>query len=145
MIIQLEIPHVPPSNNEYMGQGNKKAQIVDYQTDKKIWVQELQLLRNNLIHRKKMKLPFPLREATVVTVYHFKNKIRRDPDNYSGKMIHDALVETGFLVDDSFKQVDPFPLAEFGCGQQRTVIHLIPGLLIRDYVEELINPYGQQS
>lgn len=35
----------------------------------------------------------------------FPTKHRRDPDNYTHKFINDGLVESGFMVDDSFKQI----------------------------------------
>lgn len=48
------------------------------------------------------KPPQPIPKATVRLIYHFTNRIRRDPDNYSGKMILDGLVRAGIISDDSF-------------------------------------------
>lgn len=44
--------------------------------------------------------PYP--KATVFLTYYFPDAIRRDPDNYAGKMILDGLVSGGVIVDDSF-------------------------------------------
>ena len=44
----------------------------------------------------------PYQKATVKITYHFKDDLRRDPDNYSGKFILDGLVRAGILADDSF-------------------------------------------
>ena len=49
--------------------------------------------------------PFP--QAVVRVVYHFADRRRRDPDNYTAatKLFLDAFVEAGVLVDDSFQHV----------------------------------------
>ena len=47
----------------------------------------------------------PLEKALVKISYFFKSNHRRDPDNYSGKMILDPLVREGVLKDDSFEVV----------------------------------------
>lgn len=52
------------------------------------------------------KPPRPVPKAAVRLVYHFENKIRRDPDNYSGKMILDGLVRAGIIADDSFNCIE---------------------------------------
>lgn len=52
------------------------------------------------------KPPQALKKAAVKLVYHFPNAIRRDPDNYSGKMILDGLVSAGILADDSFNCIE---------------------------------------
>lgn len=44
--------------------------------------------------------------AQVRLTYFFRDGRRRDPDNYAGKLIMDALVACGLLVDDSFSHVD---------------------------------------
>lgn len=44
----------------------------------------------------------PIEYATVHLIYHFADNRRRDPDNYSGKMILDGLVQAGIIADDSF-------------------------------------------
>ena len=47
-----------------------------------------------------------MERATVILRYHFRDSRRRDPDNYSGKMILDGLVHAGILKDDSFRCID---------------------------------------
>src|SRR5690606_40521196 len=46
--------------------------------------------------------PQPFEKAICTLTYHFPDRRRRDPDNFSGKFIMDPLVAEGFLVDDSF-------------------------------------------
>jgi crossover junction endodeoxyribonuclease RusA len=49
--------------------------------------------------------PFP--QAVVRVVYHFPDRRRRDPDNYTAalKLFLDAFVMAGVLLDDSFAHV----------------------------------------
>lgn len=89
------IPKIPPSNNQYIGQ-NKRWQ---YQEAKKEWADTIGWLC-------RPKPPYPLNRAKVTLVYYFKDRRRRDPDNYSGKFILDGLVRAGILEDDSFDNVD---------------------------------------
>lgn len=66
----------------------------------------------------------PLEKAIVHITYFFKNKIRRDPDNYSGKMLLDPLVREGILTDDSFTNITL--ILEAGCDKNnpRTEIEI---------------------
>lgn len=89
------IPDIPPSNNKYIGRNNKW----DYQKIKKQWAQLISVCC-------RPKPPEPLSRATVTLLYHFKDKRRRDPDNYSGKMILDGLTAAGIIADDSFFCID---------------------------------------
>lgn len=89
------IPEVPPSNNRYIGRENRW----EYQAEKKRWAQ----LIGYLCTPKPEK---PLERATVILCYHFRDSRRRDPDNYSGKMILDGMVHAGILKDDSFNCID---------------------------------------
>ncbi len=61
------------------------------------------LVKAALTKVQRPKMPFT--KAKVRICYYFKNAIRRDPDNYSGKMILDPLVKMGVLADDSFEVV----------------------------------------
>ena len=55
----------------------------------------------------KVKKPsVPYVRAVVKISYYFKSKGRRDPDNFSGKMILDPLVREGVLADDSFDNIE---------------------------------------
>ena len=57
-----------------------------------------------------MKLFFKLpqfEQAKVQAVYYFKRKRRRDnADNYGPKLLHDALVRGGILLDDNSELID---------------------------------------
>ncbi len=85
------IPEIPPSNNRYIG----RNQRWEYQQEKKRWAE---LIRYLCIPKPKK----PMEKAVVTLRYHFPDKRRRDPDNYSGKMILDGLVRSGIIRDDSF-------------------------------------------
>ena len=91
MIYAYKIPEIPPSNNKFIGRNARW----EYQQEKKRWAQMIQFLC-------RPKPPKPLQKAMVQLTYHFPNNIRRDPDNYSGKMLLDGLVGAGIISDDSF-------------------------------------------
>lgn len=85
----------------------------------------------------------PFDQATVILHYHFKTKTRRDPDNYSGKMIMDALKENAFITDDSFKEIDIYPMADFGQTKMDSVeIFIFQGKQLEGIVRKLIK--GEQ-
>lgn len=90
-----EIPHIPPSNNKFIGRENRW----EYQKIKKEWAQ---LIALTCLPKPRK----PIQHAVVRVTYHFKDKRRRDPDNYSGKMILDGLVRAGIIADDSFFCID---------------------------------------
>lgn len=95
--MKIVINEIPPSNNEYMG---KTYNYAVYQREKTRWHW---LIKGAINRAEKPKKP--LEKAIVHITYFFKNKIRRDPDNYSGKMLLDPLVREGILIDDSFDVV----------------------------------------
>ena len=41
----------------------------------------------------------------VIITYHFPDRRRRDPDNYSGKFLLDGLTKAKAIVDDSFDHI----------------------------------------
>ena len=47
-----------------------------------------------------------LTRCGVQLLYYFKDNIRRDPDNYTPKHIHDGFVKGGLFADDSFKEIE---------------------------------------
>ncbi len=49
--------------------------------------------------------PKPFEKSIVEINYYFKDKRRRDPDNYSGKFILDGLVSAGVIADDNFGSI----------------------------------------
>ena len=95
MIYRYEIPEIPPSNNKFLGRENRW----EYQKIKKHWAGLINLLCVP-------KPPKTLQKAVVRLIYHFPDNRRRDPDNYSGKMILDGLVRAGIIADDCFSCID---------------------------------------
>ena len=95
MTYAYTIPAIPPSNNQFIGR-NVRWQ---YQSEKKRWAELIAVFC-------RPKPPKPIERARVTISYTFKDGRRRDPDNYSGKMILDGLVNAGILVDDSFDCID---------------------------------------
>lgn len=89
------VPGIPPSNNQYIGRKNYH----EYQRTKKMWAERIALCC-----RPKPQKPLP--RAVVILTYYFPDRRRRDPDNYSGKMILDGLVRAKIIEDDSFEKID---------------------------------------
>ncbi len=94
-MIKYTIPQIPPSNNRFIGRCNR----YEYQRVKKDWAGMIAALC-------RPKPEKPLSGCAVRLIYYFPDKRRRDPDNYSGKMILDGLVSAGILKDDSFDTID---------------------------------------
>lgn len=94
-MIEIEIPGIPPSLNQMRNFHHYK-----WNREKQEWSNLITLLAA----QKRPSKPFEY--AVVTLTYHFKDKRRRDPDNYSGKFLLDPLVDMGFLVDDSFDHVE---------------------------------------
>lgn len=105
------IPDVPPSNNKFIGRNARW----EYQSAKKQWADMIALFC-------RPKPPEPLKKATVKIKYYFTDRRRRDPDNYSGKMILDGLTKCGIIADDSFFVIDLQLSAEFGADKAQTEI-----------------------
>ncbi len=95
--MKIIVNDIPPSNNEYMGNSHN---FNDYRQQKVRWHW---LVKSALCKAKKPKKP--LEKALVKISYFFKDNHRRDPDNYSGKMILDPLVKEKVLKDDNFDVV----------------------------------------
>ena len=94
--MKLTINEIPPSNNKFQGTGNR----YEYQSVKKRWAE---LIYFEVI---KQEIPRNEIEKSVVEIkYFFKDKRRRDPDNYSGKFILDGLVKADVISDDSFSNI----------------------------------------
>lgn len=92
-MIKIVIRNIPPSNNEFLGNSHN---FNEYRRIKQDW--------HWLIKCAIKKRPINPYELAVVTIkYFFPDRKRRDPDNYSGKMLLDPLVKEGILKDDSFK------------------------------------------
>lgn len=89
------IPAIPPSNKKYIGRDKRW----EYREVKKQWEMLVRAACKPLPEK-------PVEKAEVSLHYFFGDKRRRDPDNYSGKMILDGLVKAGVIVDDSFGNIE---------------------------------------
>lgn len=105
------IPEIPPSNNRYIGRTNYR----EYQAEKKRWAQLIAYLC-----RPKPRQPYY--RATVEIAYYFPTRARRDPDNYSGKMILDGLTGAGIIKDDSFGRIELILRGDYDKQNPRTEI-----------------------
>ena len=115
--MKIVIHEIPPSNNKYMG---KSYNYHAYQNEKKKWHE---LIKYSIKVEDRPKQPY---EKAIVSIkYYFKNKIRRDPDNYSGKMLLDPLVQESILKDDSFNNIKLILSAEVDKNNPRTEIEVI--------------------
>ncbi len=104
---------IPPSNNQFIGRNVRWK----YQDIKKQWADKIFYLCRS-------KPPQPLERSTVTITYYFKDKRRRDPDNYSGKMILDGLVRAGILQDDSFSNINLVLRGDYDKENPRTEIEI---------------------
>ena len=94
-MIKIVIKAIPPSNNLFLGNSHN---FNEYQRTKQDWHWLIKFAIN--------KRPAKPYESAVVSIkYFFPDRKRRDPDNYSGKMLLDPLVREGILKDDSFKYI----------------------------------------
>ena len=108
------IPALPPSNNKYIGRNMRW----EYQEIKKQWAV--------LVRAKCRPAPDkPLEHASVTLHYFFPTRGRRDPDNYSGKMVLDGLVKSGIIADDSFDCIRLSISAGYDKANPRTEITII--------------------
>ena len=112
--MKIVIKDIPPSNNQYMG---KTYNYAVYQEEKKKWHW---MIKGAIKERPKK----PMEKAIVHITYFFKDRIRRDPDNYSGKMLLDPLVREGILIDDSFKAITLVLSADCDKDNPRTEIEI---------------------
>lgn len=115
-VYKIIVDGTPHSNNKYMGNSHS---FHEYSREKQLWEWKLRAAIRG-------KPPEPLQKATVHIRYFFKDKRRRDPDNYSGKMILDPLVRCGILADDSFANVQLVLAADVDKSNPRTEITVIP-------------------
>lgn len=111
------IPFIPPSNNKYQGNGRKGSNF-QYQNEKKNWANYCKIYCRPVP-------PEPLKYCDVTLIYHFKDKLRRDPDNYSGKFILDGLVKAGILIDDSMSVIDTLSITLGECKPKDPAVEII--------------------
>jgi Holliday junction resolvase RusA-like endonuclease len=94
--VRIELPGVPPSQNEFAGRQNPEA----YRKEKSTWTDAV-MWKAKVFH-----LPKPFEKADVTLEYYFPDNRRRDPDNYCGKLLLDGLTRGGIIVDDSFDHIN---------------------------------------
>ena len=110
----IVVKEIPPSNNKFLGNSNN---FNIYRKEKERW----HWLVKAAIEKKPKK---PYDKAEVHITYYFKDHRRRDPDNYSGKMLLDPLVKEGIIVDDSFDVVTLKLSASVDKNRPRTEIEV---------------------
>ena len=136
--IKLHVEMIPDSNNKAQGRNGKKAAFA-FSAQKRMWNDMIWIIRKNKKNRGELEgWQLPLKRATVILFYHFKSKGRRDPDNYSGKVIHDALCTAGFLHDDSFTNIDILPIADFGNKKDNMDIYILEGQQLSGDVKNIL-------
>jgi len=107
----IVINDIPPSNNKFIG----RNMIFQYQEEKKKW----HWLVKAAI---KDKPQSAIIKARITLTYYFKSKTRRDPDNFSGKMLLDPLVREGIIVDDCFDYIELVLKCQYDKVNPRTEI-----------------------
>ena len=112
--LRYVIPDIPPSNNKFIGRENR----FEYQNYKKSWAELVKLFC-------RPKPAKPIKKSIVKLTYYFKDNRRRDPDNYSGKMLLDPLVKNEIIEDDTFKNITLKLSAEVMPKVRRTFIQVI--------------------
>ena len=114
-MIRIIVNDIPPSNNAYMGNSHS---FRAYNAKKQEWHW---LIKAAIQSRPKT----PYKCAEVRIIYYFPDGRRRDPDNYSGKFILDALVKERLIIDDSFDVIN-LKLNKGGVdkGNPRTIIEI---------------------
>ena len=112
--VVIVIDEIPPSNNQFFGNSHN---FNEYRREKERW----HWLVKAAIRERPKK---PIEKAEVHITYYFKDRHRRDPDNYSGKMILDPLVKEGILKDDSFEVVTLKLSASVDKNRPRTEIEV---------------------
>jgi len=114
--VKIVINDIPPSNNQYMGNSHN---FNAYRREKERWHWMIKSALNKAEKPKK-----PIEKAIIHITYYFKDKRRRDPDNYSGKMLLDPLVREGILIDDSFSNITLVLSASHDKDKPRTEIEI---------------------
>lgn len=91
--MRIVLKSIPPSLNEFAGRKN----VNKYRREKDRWTQAVRL--KVLAEGAPAK---PYKHAAVRIDYYFPSRVRRDPDNYCGKMLLDGLTKGKVIADDSF-------------------------------------------
>ena len=91
----IKVNNIPPTQNEL-----RRMHYRQITAEKKEWERIVGII----VKEQKIQ---PVDRVNITYEFHFKDKKRRDPDNYaaSAKMLQDGLVKAGVLVDDNFDYV----------------------------------------
>jgi Holliday junction resolvase RusA-like endonuclease len=109
--MKIVVGAIPPSLNRFSGRKN----IWEYRQLKSEWKRAISVLAKKIKHE-------TFKKATVTITYYFPTRSRRDPDNYSGKMILDGLTCAGVIADDSFSCIELRICGEYDKRNPRTEI-----------------------
>lgn len=109
----IEIPATPPSLNKFVGRTN----IWQYQKEKKAFQQLARLATL------KYKPKEPYKKCKLDITYQFKDKRRRDTNNYD-KFVLDFLVESGFIEDDNIFVIEETTTRGTVGKQSKTIIEI---------------------
>lgn len=112
--MKITINDIPPSNNEFIG-NSRNFNVYRKQKERWHWLIKAAI-------KKKPKKPYD--KARVRLTYFFPDKRRRDPDNYSGKMLLDPLVREKIITDDSFRHISLEICGEHDKDRPRTEIEI---------------------
>ena len=97
MKIKLVIPCVPLSLNRlYSMHWSKRHRLLQEWIDE-VWI---------ALKKDEIRIDKPFKRARVRVRYYFRDRKRRDKENYAPKMIVDALRYNGIIEDDSIKHID---------------------------------------
>ena len=110
--VRITLPGVPPSLNKFAGRENTN----EYRNAKADWTDRV------IWMVKKVKPKKPFDKASVEILYYFPDNRRRDPDNYSGKLLLDGLTKAGVIADDSFQHITLHVGGAVDKKEPRTVI-----------------------
>jgi Holliday junction resolvase RusA-like endonuclease len=87
---------IPPSLNQWMIMKRPQMNNVKQQwTEFIVWLIDYHSMTNQKINR-----------AKITFTYYFKDKRRRDADNYTPKNLMDGFTESGLIIDDNFEHIE---------------------------------------
>ena len=113
--MKIVVNDIPPSNNKFLG---KQTHTAVYQKLKREWHWKI---KAEISDRPKK----PLEKAIIRITYFFKDRRRRDPDNYSVKFILDALVSEKIIADDNFNVISLWIFGKVDKDNPRTEIEVL--------------------
>ncbi len=113
-MIEIILEDIPPSLNKFAGRKN----VYEYRELKRLWKDWVYLKSQSV------RPSVPLEDVIVHLHYIFPTKLRRDADNYNGKLILDGLVAAGIIKDDCFGTIDLKLSASHKKNVKKTIIHI---------------------